>query len=110
MKIPMITFTALELGAQSPIVKDGITYARRWLGKTIAGTNTTRKDLKDLTESIEEIRELIKNQEKPDEVRTNDRLGDIPVRPDPVCDQPGPTGTVEAGFSEGDIEKHWPRI
>tara|TARA_Y100001951_G_scaffold105131_1_gene120078 strand:- start:4148 stop:4480 length:333 start_codon:yes stop_codon:yes gene_type:complete len=110
MKIPMITFTALELGAQSPIVKDGITYARRWLGKTIAGTNTTRKDLKELKESIEELRELIKNQEKPDETRTSDRLGDSPVWTDTVCDQPGQARSMETGFGEGDTEEHWPRI
>jgi len=110
MKIPMLTFTALELGAQSPIIKDGITHVRRWLGKTIAGTNTTRKDLKELKESIEELHDLIKNQENPDETGTSDRLGGSPVWADPVCDQPGPTRPLEAGFSEGDTEEHWPRI
>tara|TARA_R100001082_G_scaffold39995_1_gene21037 strand:- start:584 stop:916 length:333 start_codon:yes stop_codon:yes gene_type:complete len=110
MKIPMISLTALEIGLQSPIVKDGITYARRWLGKTIAGTNTTRKDFAELKDDIAELRELIKNQEKADEIKPNDRLDDSPVRTDPICNQPGPTGPLETGFSAGDIKKHWPSI
>jgi hypothetical protein len=97
MKIPIITM--LEIGAQSPVVRDGFTYFRRWVGKTIAGSATTRKDLKNIQNSIEELHDLIRSQKEPVH-EANYRLDDSPVRPNPICNNTGQTGQVETGSSE----------
>ena len=51
MKIPVITWTVLELGSRNPVVREVFTKARRHVGRFIAGDDVTRKDLERLQES-----------------------------------------------------------
>ena len=109
MKIPMIALTAVEIGAQSPFIKDAITYGRRWLGKTIAGTSTTRKDFKELKNSIDELRDLIKSEKEMCN-ETTDKLDNSTVRNNPICDQPRQEGEMETGPSKGNFKEPWSGI
>lgn len=103
MKIPVITWTVLELGARNPVVRDAATAARRWIGRKIAGRNVTRNDFERVEKSINELREAIiflSADQKGSQHETPNRLDRDTIRPHSPSDHPGQAGQMETGSSE----------
>ena len=105
MKIPVITWTVLELGSRNPVVRELFTKARRHVGRFIAGDDVTRKDLERLQESIDSIKEIV--QQKQDDIHEkNGRMDDSEVRTRTVRNYSEPERPVET--SPGNRDSSFP--
>jgi len=98
MKIPVITWTVLELGSRNPVARELFTKTRRCVGKFIAGEDVTRKDFEKVQNQLNEIKDLLQTKDgSHEQTSQTDRMAHQEVRPRPVRNYTQPERPVETG-------------
>jgi len=105
MKIPVITWTVLELGTRNPLARELFTKTRRCVGKFIAGEDVTRNDFRDVQTQLANLKKtndaikdlLLQEVHQHAQTSPNDRLDHPEVRPSPVRHHTQPEGPMETG-------------
>ena len=103
MKIPVITWTVLELGSRNPVARDLFTKTRRCVGRFIAGEDVTRKDFEKVQSQLDNIEALLQTKDRSHEQDSQThRMAHQEVRPRPVRTHAQPQGTMETCTRDGE--------